>query len=96
VYEDNNGSAFPLSSTMMQAPLSKSRGKLESTTMSRTVLSFALVICCALALMPLLVRPTPVGRDPAEHAVADTTQRAEDLRAAQVTAAGYMALAVAR
>lgn len=60
--------------------------------MSRTILGFTLVICCALALMPLLVRPTPVGREVMEQAVADATLRVKDLQAAQVPAASYIAL----
>lgn len=64
--------------------------------MSRTILGFTLVICSAMALMPLLVRPTLVDRDAMEHTVADANLRIEDLRAAQVPLAGNIALAAIR
>jgi hypothetical protein len=62
---------------------------------SRTILGFALVIGCALALMPLLVRPTPVEQDPVEQAVTSATLGIEDLGAAQVPES-HIALAMVR
>lgn len=63
--------------------------------MSRTILGPALVISCTLAMMPLLVQPTPVERHLVEYAATDAAPRVEALRAAQVPA-GYSALASVR
>jgi hypothetical protein len=62
----------------------------------RTILGPTLVIGCALALMPLLVRPTTADQNSADHALADAIFRANSTRAAQVPAASFNALAAMR
>jgi len=60
---------------------------------STTALGTLFVICGALTVMPLLVRPTPINQSPSEFAVDDAI-RASSPRAA--AAANLFAIADAR